>query len=319
MVSLLTKINRRIRRILYIDLDQNYKNSILLAGTGRSGSTWVSGIINYKNEYRYIFEPFHPDKVRVARLFGTRRYIRPDNKNSNLLQAAKYILSGKIRNFWADNLNARFICTKRLIKCIRVNLFLRWLYENFPGLKIVFLIRHPCATALSHVRFGLKVSLNDYIQQDELVSDFLTPFLTGINKAKDLSDFEKHIFVWCIENYVPLKQFKSDEICVVFYENFCEKPEEEIKKMFSFLGMEYEDKVVEILKKPASLARKWSAVIKGENLINSWRNYVTNAEIKTANEILSLFGLNNLYDTNCVPNMEVLSGIMDRTKRKVLV
>lgn len=306
MANILTKINRRVRRVFYIDLDRDYRNSIFLAGTGRSGTTWISEIINYKNEYRYIFEPFHPNKVKTSKIFGVRRYIRPSCRDTDLLGAAEYILTGKIRNFWTDNFNAKFICTKRLIKCIRANLFLRWLYENFPGLSIILLIRHPCATALSHIKFDLKVSLDDYLIQDELVDDCLKPFEKEINKAKNLSDFQKHIFMWCIENHVPLCQFKKGEICVVFYENFCDKPEEEIKKVFSFLGKTVETKVFDILRKPAPLARSWSAIIKGENLVGSWKNQLTSDEVKMSNDILSIFGLSNVYDSDGMPNIENL-------------
>jgi len=27
--------------------------------------------------------------------------------------------------------------------------------------------------------------------------------------------------MWCIENYIPLKQFKRNEILVLFYEDLC--------------------------------------------------------------------------------------------------
>ncbi len=34
-------------------------------------------------------------------------------------------------------------------------------------------------------------------------------------------EFEKIIFMWCIENYIPLKQFQPSGLYIIFHENFC--------------------------------------------------------------------------------------------------
>ena len=43
-----------------------------LSGPARSGSTWVGNIIDHRNDYRLLFEPFHRDKVPACRNFGYR-------------------------------------------------------------------------------------------------------------------------------------------------------------------------------------------------------------------------------------------------------
>ena len=75
----LSPIRRRFGMRLVIDRDRDYRSSVLLAGTGRSGTTWVSEIINHRNEYRYVFEPFNHQKLRIAQPFGPKRYLRPDD------------------------------------------------------------------------------------------------------------------------------------------------------------------------------------------------------------------------------------------------
>src|SRR3712207_1571273 len=119
---------RKVRSQLFIDYNRDYTASILLAGAGRGGTTWVSDIINYQNEYRYIFEPFHPYKVPVsARKFRNRQYLRPDNKDPHFLKPAQAIFSGRVRSWWSDRYNKRHISDRRLIKDIRVNLLLKWI------------------------------------------------------------------------------------------------------------------------------------------------------------------------------------------------
>jgi len=308
--SIKRRINNRILRPLispvYVDYDPDYRNSIFLAGTERSGTTWVSDIINYKKEYRYIFEPFWPDKVDICIKFRPQQYLRPENQDSYFIEAAEVILSGKIRNSWTDKYHRRFIANKRLIKDVRANLFLKWMHSHFPEMPIILLMRHPCAVASSQLRHKHRVpSLKqEFLSQEELMEDFLNPFRKEIEKAQRQTDFEKRIFRWCIQNYVPLKQFKRGEIHLAFYENFCEKPRSEIDRLFSFLGKSYDEAVFAKLRKPSPQSRADSAIISGGSLIDSWRKHVTDEQIRRAVEILSLFGLDRIYSQDSMPNTD---------------
>jgi hypothetical protein len=119
-------------------------------------------------------------------------------------------------------------------------------------------------------------------------------------------DFEKHIFMWCIENYIPLKQFTPNEIHLVFYENLCVNPKNEIKKLFSYIGMEYKPKVLKTVKIPSAEARRDSAIITGEDLINKWKKDITQEQLKKTIDILSMFDLDSIYSTNSTPNPKSL-------------
>ena len=46
----------------WLDLG-DWRRTVLLAGTGRSGTTWVEKVINHRNRFRVMFEPFHQKKV----------------------------------------------------------------------------------------------------------------------------------------------------------------------------------------------------------------------------------------------------------------
>ncbi len=288
----------------YIDYNSDYRNSIFLAGTFRGGTTWVSDIINYKREYRYIFEPFWADKVDICRQFKPQQYLRPDNQDPYFLETTKTILSGKLRNKWTDKYHRTFIANKRLIKDIRANLFLKWMHVNFPEMPIVFLLRHPCAVAGSQLRKQNWIpSLEEeYFAQETLVADFLNPFREEIKKAQ--THFEKIVFRWCIQNYVPLKQFERGEIHLAFYEHFCETPKSEIDKLFSFLGKNYDETIFGMLRKPSPESHEVSAIISGGSLVNSWKKRISADQAGRAIEILSLFGLDRIYTQETMPNVE---------------
>ena len=138
--------------MLHFDLNNSTSNTLLIAGSGRSGTTWLSEIINYRNEYRDIFEPFHP-KVNNKINFE-HKFIAEHNNSENIYKNVQKILQGKIRNYWTDKFNKKLIINKRLIKCIRANLFLKYVHRNFIEIPIIFIIRNPFAVVNSKMRLN---------------------------------------------------------------------------------------------------------------------------------------------------------------------
>jgi len=302
--SLKTKMLKNILKIirgqLYIEQwKKNINNTILLCGTGRSGTTWLSSIINYNNEFRDMFEPFYPSMVRQVRGLYYKQYIRPENDKYKQLYLANKILTGDIRSLWVDRFNRKVLPKKRLIKDIRVNLMLGWIRENYPHLPIVLIMRHPCAVAVSKVRLNWESNVTCYTNQDELVKDYLDDFLIKINRLK--TDFEKHIAVWCIENYVPLRQLKKDDIYVVFYERLCVDPGGEVRKLFEYLDIPYENSVLREMSRPSHMSKAHSAIVNKQNILNNWKKYVSVDDINAAMELVKLFGLDDIYCEDVLP------------------
>ena len=310
MKNSIKRTAKKVRDQLYIDFNLDDGAPIFLAGTGRSGTSWVANIINYKNEYRYIFEPFHPHNVNLCRKFRYRQYLRPENQDIDFIKPAKAILAGKIRNSWIDSKNRKFISRKRFIKDIRANLLLKWIQANFHGVRIILLIRHPCAVDNSRVKLNWGSHLGEFLAQKELMEDFLNPFRVAIEEAQSI--FEQQIFLWCIENYVPLKQFNKHEIHLAFYENFCKDPKSEIDRLFGFLGKKFDNTALLNLQKPY-VVREESAIISGDNLINSWKQYITGEQVEKAIEILGLFGLDKIYSEDSSPCVNAAYVTMSKT------
>jgi len=285
---------------LHVDLDHSTKNTILIAGNGRGGTTWLAELVNFDQRYRLIFEPFHSGKVSICGCFARRQYLRPENDDPRYLEPANLILTGRVRSDWTDAYNKRFLCDRRLIKDIRVNLMLKWMRTHFSEVPIVLLLRHPCAVAHSRTYQGWSDSFDDVLAQELLVQDFLAPFVSQMELAS--SPFERHIFLWCIENYVPLRQLQAGDGLVVFYEDLCQQPERELQRLFSFLGRDLSNDVFQRLDIPSSQTRsRSSAIAIGGDLVSSWRPFVTPEMWRRAEEILQMFGLHVLYGSGSLP------------------
>ena len=166
----------RLPGSLYVDLGKgDHRSSVFLAGSGRSGTTWLSEIINHSRGYRYVFEPFNPRVVGPFRHFRTKQYLRPDDRREEYLEPARLALTGGLRDPWTDRFNRRIVARRRLIKDIRANLLLGWMRANFPGMPIIILLRHPCAVVASRLALGWRDNLSETMEQRELVEDFLLP------------------------------------------------------------------------------------------------------------------------------------------------
>lgn len=288
------RIKNRGFNFFYINTNYDLENTILVAGTGRSGTTWLGNIINYRNDYRDMFEPFVSEYTKECQGFHYKQYIRADSHNKHFLETARKILSGNIKNQWVNRYNKKFFCEKRLIKEIRANFFLKWIKNNFPSIPIIFIIRHPCAVAYSRIKLGWRTYLEDIVAQEDLVQDYLVDYIEDIKSAK--SDFEQQVYLWCVENYVPLKQFNKGEIYFLFYEHLCLDPPGEIKKLFSWLGKEYNSQVEKTAKTPSEVSTKQSAIVTGESLVNSWKKKITKDQVSNTMRILEKFGFERLYD-----------------------
>jgi hypothetical protein len=74
-------------------------HSLFLNASGRSGSTWVSEVIKYRNDYRLIFEPFHPYRsISLFKGFTQREYLVEKGQNPLMEEGIDFVLSGRIRH-----------------------------------------------------------------------------------------------------------------------------------------------------------------------------------------------------------------------------
>lgn len=301
--AFLARVAHALRRQLYgrflRDRGGDHRAAILVTGTGRSGTSWFANVINHRNEHRYVFEPFHPGHVALCSHFPWRKYLRPGDDEARWLEPTRAILSGQIRGPWVDAHNRRLVSIRRLIKSTRANLFLGWLHAHFPELPLVLLLRHPCAVALSRRAKGWSTRLEGLLSQEALVEDHLAPFVDAMQAAE--SDFEKSVFLWCVDAYVPLRQLGPDALHVTLYEELHLGPEQELDSLFAFLGLPWDERALREIGRPSLLSRPDSAVIAGRDVVRDWRGKVTPDEAARAEEILALFGLGWIYGPDGIP------------------
>ncbi|MEE8601597.1 hypothetical protein [Euzebya tangerina] len=307
---LLRRTITRVRRSTILDRP-DVRRTGLLAGSARSGTTWVAGLLNAENAYRDMFEPFHPGKVDRISHFAFRQYLRADEMRPRFTEPIMSILAGDIRHPWVDKHNERLWVRYRLIKEIRANLFLGFIRAAVANLPIVLLLRHPVAVAASRAELGWSVDLRSFLAQSDLVEDHLAPFVDVISSTSD--PFLQHVVLWCIENRVALRDLGAASPArthVCYYEHFCADPVAEttaVLELFARAGLvppsaEHTASVRQVADRPSPLAKAHSAVNTGDDRIRGWRSRVSVEQVRLALDLVTAFGLDGIYSDDVLPH-----------------
>jgi len=294
-----------------------YNEVVWLIGDGRSGTTWLSTLLKYNNRYREMFEPFHPipgNGVRVK----AHQYIRPGDRLNPLYPMASNVFDGKYSHHRVDFGNLRIRYDGLLIKDIFANLFARWAKEHFPSVRIVLLIRNPFSVALSKQKKPTWYWATDpkiFLDQDELVSDYLQPYYDLIAGCGD-DYIERQLLIWSIIHHIPLQQFERGQICPVFYEDLYCSPSTEMARVTGYIRntdtavrLQLPDKLI---RRPSRVSGKESTLRSGRSPIDSWKQELTARQIDRGYEIMDRFNLADLYGEDGMPNHGVVDAFLSR-------
>jgi hypothetical protein len=280
---------------------------MVVAGTARSGTTWLGDLIASQLPCRILFEPFNPDLVSDYRNFHYFQYMRPGTEDPEFYSFAQKVFTGKIRNRWIDRQNQRIISKFRLVKEIRVNLALKWLHENFGDVPMLFIIRHPCAVVLSRMELGWATDrdIEPFLLQPQLIDDHLHPYLDLIRSVVSVE--EKHAVIWSVSNLLPLRQFDPGELKIVYYENLCIQPDVELSGILESIGHRYKNPPVKIFDQPSQTTRVASAVVSGADKIEGWKKTLDHSQIDSILRVVDGFGLSHLYNDSSLPSGQTIS------------
>ncbi len=305
----INRLRWKLQKIIHFVRPIRYEKTAWVLGVGRSGTTWISSLINYKNCYIEWFEPFHKFNQKLLSL----DYHNFKPLNSNCTKYAEHIFSGKeYYQCWREKFRKQPLFPSKdllIVKDITMNLSAYRLCSNNVKIKPILLIRNPFAVALSQQSKKWKLGKEFENILDNLYSADLQTIIMGgvIQKIiKNRSEFEEKILIWSILNYVPLKQFRENKILITFYEDWVMNADREMKRVYEYLEMSLtKDNISrsEKYKQPShtvlSSREKFS--------IDTWKEKITEKDYQAGMHILKLFGFDNLYDENSLPNRECLN------------
>lgn len=285
-----------------------------VVGDGRSGTTWVSELINFDHSYRYLFEPFHPFYVRQARPFAPYLYRRPDDPAAALRAFYEAVFSGRFSAPRVDRYNRTLtFYRRRLVKDVFANLLVGWVDQQFPSVPKVLVMRHPFAVAVAKQKLAQKNYIwadrvSDLLDQRELVADHLAPFRSLIAGAK--SYFEAQVLFWAVAHYVPLRQLHGGRVLIVFYEELYRTPDVVIRTLLEHVRRpvtdETVDRAVRRALQPSKTTDTTSALTSAADPLSAWKKELSARQVTRGLEILRAFGLDAVYGDDPMPQSSAL-------------
>lgn len=263
----------------------------LLAGSGRSGTTWLGNIIAGDELVTY-FEPFDYRRVPSFNGLGLRPYFRPDEPHEEWKDVVKKLLTGGLNDKALVNSNEQLdpcTCKGTLIKEIRVNGILLWLQKNF-SLKFIFIIRNPCAVALSRLECNWVPEVDSFFENSNLISDFAIDVKPL--KEKALNPLLAHVIMWCFENIVPLRHF-GENLPVFKYEDIMSDKENVVPAILDTLDLCFNEARQNTFDQLSNMSTR--RIIDRNELIFGWKNKISSDDLGQILYILEAFNLSSLY------------------------
>lgn len=306
-------VARRIRwtaspRVAYLDLGHDPRRALLLAGSGRSGSTWLSEVLVEAYRCRVVFEPWRLDRLRPPGMPAWGCYVDPDADDPELRDAFERILAGRCRSRWTDQANRQRLARSRVVKEIRANTLLPWVVAQFPRTPVVYLLRHPVPSALSAAALGWDPQLEDFLDQGPLLEGPLAPFAELARRHAAGDDlFHRHVLRWCLENVVPVELLAPGSAHVVFYERAAEDPRAEFDRVCGFLARFADAGWSAAPRRSPDFGRQSLTNYRGSRVRHGpagaapWLDQVDPGALGRAVDLVAAFGLDRLYGAGPAP------------------
>lgn len=224
-----------------------------IAGSGRSGTTWIQDALAAANKLRPVFEPLHPYVSEVGRKYA-HRALSAEEEHPELREFMLGVCAGRGPRLWTQfrqqrrwlvppssefwskkdagrttrhwakflrespRMAANGLRKEAIIKCIRANLMLPWISRHLQC-HVALVVRHPGAVVESELRGRWNASYAlERFRMDarlrELTRDRYKSLL-----SRNLNVVESLTLRWVIENQWVMESAEANRIPVFHYEN----------------------------------------------------------------------------------------------------
>ena len=242
------------------------RGPIHVAGMARAGTSWVAEMLRAAGGFVHLNEPFnlkHPpgqspgslnapvpvgylyvaehnaDIFRPA-LHDTFRFryrhlaeLRRNRSGFALAKMAKYSSA-----FAVGALRRK----RPLLDDPYASLAAPWIAEEFDG-QVALLVRHPAAMVASYRKLGYRAHFRHFLDQPQLMADYFEPDRAEMEALVETDDRVAQVatFWTMLHRVLADMADRSDRLHVVRYEDLCADPVGEFERLFTRLGLEFND------------------------------------------------------------------------------
>lgn len=230
-----------MRAFLSRRVGKHQANDIMIFSVARSGSTWLKEIIASQKNIKFIEEPLRMNRVTRHQLgvFPDWKLTLPCKERDRFIgDYFKRLLSGDCAYgtplFFSDFFRWRY--NRVVLKLLRGQDLMNWFEQQF-SVKIVYLIRHPIAVALSRQEYD---RLHLFVENERFRKKYLNDVQFQHSKKilANGSELEKKVLDWVFQNLAPLKFLDRKNWICVHYEDIVTDPDRQIQRLTSALALD---------------------------------------------------------------------------------
>lgn len=282
----------------------NFNSTIWLLSDGRSGSTWVSSILNNNGKALEVFEPLHPEINNDCKELTP--YIHNDSlrQSSKMIKLYSKVFSGKLLHRRANFNNRRIKYSGMVVKDVFACLSSYAIHQHFKGAKVVILLRNPFDVVRSKERTAQRgwmwpTDLSVFTQNLSLKQKLNSQQMSLIGEISLHGNFiEKQMVIWAVCYFVMLNDFESSEYYLLFYEKMKARPDHELEKIRMFLGKDFSSYFSRCT--PDQLEKSSRTLVTSDHdQHQDWENKVKltfqKSELDTMKKVINCFALTELY------------------------
>jgi len=283
----------------------NISDTLIVMGSTRSGTTWLSEIVASIPNSIICFEPISPTHVPEAKCagFSYDTYAVPDTSWPEGYQVMQKILSGQLLTPWTlSQSRVSTFCAANIlvVKFVRANMLVGWLTGNFPVRSPALIIRHPCATVASQLQKGWCPSLESLLN-----NSFFADKTNLVNQLSGLQTPEEILALrWCMRYFVPLS-LSDRPFVLVSYERLVSDGQKELERLFGHWRIDLPKQAIDRLHRASNTVAVGSAIISGADRLTAWQTRLTTAQVARIFNIVSLFGI-HCYSDDAEPDYDML-------------
>lgn len=223
---------------------------VVVLSMPRSGSSWVGEILGLSPSSLYLREPISQTHLKMTpdgapSFFEFDMISLPEGYESS----AADVFSGlPLFNRWITIFPKQWALLKRSHKQVvvkEINPFmLSWLIENYRP-RIIYLIRHPVATASSFKKMGWAGEQFEFRLSSETLKTKIPHYQQFTHSFwTEHGAFQAFLLKEILEQAKDYDDFK-----LVKYKHICENPLGVFKDMYDFTGLEWNDSVERKIRK----------------------------------------------------------------------
>ncbi len=253
-----------------------FKYVVAIHGVPRSGTSWLAQILDSSPNVRYKFQPLFSnsfkDRIHIRSSgdeiykFLTELYHYQDEFLDRTIQKQQ----GIYPNFEVKKKAPEFL----VMKHVRYHYLINHLLEQIPEVKVVGIVRHPCAV-LNSWRKAPKEFFPELNFQEQW------RFAQDRNYFKPEEYFGFHRWMEVAKMFLWLEQRFKNRFLLIRYEELVRETRRIVEGLFTFLNLELENQTLRFIEKSKTIHQDDTySVFKGKIDLHQWQKELDEVIIK---------------------------------------